>query len=74
MINDGKLREEDLLNIGKSGLSGGLQGLVLGTITASITTYAEMGVLGDSLKALSMSEKFCSCCFYHCSICCTSYL
>ena len=58
MINDEKLREEDLLNIGKSGLLGGAQGFVLGTITASITTYAEMGVLGDSLKALSMSENF----------------
>ena len=58
MVNDGKIREEDLLNIGKSGLSGGLQGFVLGTITASITTYAEMGELGDALKALSMSESF----------------
>ena len=58
MINDEKLREEDLLNIGKSGLLGGAQGFVLGTITASITTYAEMGVLGDSLKALSMAENF----------------
>ena len=55
MINDGKLREEDLFNIGKSGLSGGIQGFALGTITASITTYAEMGELGDTLKALSMS-------------------
>lgn len=60
LINDGKLREEDLLNIGKSVLSGGAQGFVLGTITASITTYAEMGVLGDALKALSMSENFAS--------------
>lgn len=58
MINDGKLREEDLFNIGKSGLSGGIQGFALGTITASITTYAEMGELGDTLKALSMSKNF----------------
>lgn len=58
MINDEKLSEEDLSNIGKSGVSGGIQGFVLGTITASITTYAEMGELGDALKALSMSESF----------------
>lgn len=58
MIDGGKLQREDLLNIGKSGFWGGVQGFILGTVTASITTYAAMGELGDALKALSMSENF----------------
>ncbi len=55
LIKTGKLNAEEFRKLGFSALSGGAEGFIRGTVSATITTACKAGLLGEALTAVDPS-------------------
>ena len=58
LLQSGYISSEDLKHIGQAGVSGAKDGFLMGFFTAAISTAAETGLLGDTMRIASLSKNF----------------
>ena len=58
LLQSGYLDAEDMKHIGKAGLSGAKDGFLIGFFAAAISTAAETGLLGETMRIASLSDYF----------------
>ena len=58
MANDGLIKFDDFTNVGKAGVFGAKDGFIRGVLCAWLTSYAQLGHLGQAMKSATSSDSF----------------
>lgn len=58
LLQSGYIDAEDMKHVGKAGLSGAKDGFLIGFFAAAISTAAETGLLGETMRIASLKDYF----------------